>query len=189
MVDSMGTLVYTAITSLDGYLNDEHGRFDWAAPSEEVHAFVNDLERNTGTYLYGRRMYDLMSYWETPTTETEESPVTSDFQRIWRAARKIVYSTSLDAVATENTTIERVFDPDSVAELVGRADTDVSIGGAHLAAHALRGELVGEIRMLLVPVVVGGGTAFLPEGLRLELELLDERRFADGTVYLRYAVA
>ncbi len=184
----MGTLIYTGITSLDGYLNDEHGRFGWATPSEEVHAFVNDLERDTGTYLYGRRMYDLMSFWETPTTGTDESPVTADFQRIWRAARKIVYSSSLDAAATENTTIERVFDPDAVAELVGRADTDVSIGGAHLAAHALRARIVGEIRMLLTPVVVGGGTALLPEGLHLDLELLDQRSFADGTVYLRYAV-
>ncbi|CAN5510631.1 dihydrofolate reductase family protein [soil metagenome] len=185
----MGTLVYTGIISLDGYLNDPHGRFDWAAPSEEVHAFVNELERGTGTYLYGRRMYDTMTYWETTMTDTDDSPITADFQRIWRAARKVVYSTSLDAVATEDTTIERVFDPDAVADLVGRADTDVSIGGAHLAAQALRAELVGEIRMLLVPVIVGGGTAFLPEGLRLELELRDERRFANGTVYLRYAVA
>lgn len=184
----MGTLVYTGITSLDGYLNDERGGFDWAAPSEEVHAFVNDLERETGTYLYGRRMYDVMSFWETPPPEVLESAVTADYHRVWRAARKVVYSTSLDAVATENTTIERVFDPDAVAELVERADTDVSIGGAHLAAHALRAGLVGEIRMFLIPVVVGGGTALLPAGLRLDLELLEEQRFADGTVYLRYAV-
>lgn len=184
----MGTLVYTGITSLDGYLNDEHGRFDWAAPSDEVHAFVNDLERETGTYLYGRRMYDVMSFWETPPPEIVESAAAVDYQRIWRAARKVVYSTSLDAVATDNTTIERVFDPDAVADLIGRADTNVSIGGAHLAAHALRAGLVGEIRMLLTPVVVGGGTALLPEGLHLDLDLLDERRFADGTVYLRYAV-
>jgi dihydrofolate reductase len=184
----MGTLVYTGITSLDGYLNDEHGGFDWAAPSDEVHAFVNDLERDTGIYLYGRRMYDVMSFWETPPPEVLESAVTADYHRLWRSARKIVYSSSLDAVATENTTIERVFDPDAVAELVGRADTDVSIGGAHLAAHALRAGLIGELRMLLIPIVVGGGTGFLPEGLRLDLELLDERRFADGTVFLRYAV-
>ena len=184
----MGTLIYTGIISLDGYVNDEHGRFDWAAPSDDVHAFVNDLERDTSTYLYGRRMYDVMSFWETPPAEALESEVMADFHRIWRAARKVVYSSSLDAVATENTTIERVFDPETVADLVGRSDTDVSIGGAHLAAHALRADLVGEIRMLLAPVVVGGGTAFLPEGMHLDLELLDERRFADGTVYLRYAV-
>ncbi len=184
----MGTLIYTGIISLDGYINDAHGHFDWAMPSDEVHAFVNDLERDVGLYLYGRRMYDLMSYWETPSPDILESPTTADFQRVWSAARKVVYSTSLDAVATENTTVERVFDPDAVADLVGRSATDVSIGGAHLAAHALRAELVGEIRMLVVPVVVGGGTAFLPEGLRLDLELLDERRFANGTVYLRYAV-
>jgi len=185
----MGTLIYTGVISLDGYLNDEHGRFDWAEPSDEVHAFVNDLERDTGIYLYGRRMYDVMSFWETPTPEVEESAVMTDYQRVWRSARKIVYSTSLDAVATENTTIERVFDPDAVAELVGRADSDVSIGGAHLATLALRAALVGEIRIFVNQVVVGGGTAFLPDGLRLDLELLDERRFADGTVYLRYSVA
>jgi dihydrofolate reductase len=184
----MGTLIYTGVISLDGYLNDEHGRFDWAEPSDEVHAFVNDLERDTGIYLYGRRMHDVMSFWETPTPEVEGSAVMTDYQRLWRAARKIVYSTSLDAVATENTTIERVFDPDAVAELVGRADSDVSIGGAHLAAHALRAGLVGEIRIFVNQIVVGGGTAFLPDGLRLGLELLDEKRFADGTVYLRYAV-
>jgi len=185
----MGTLIYTGLISLDGYLNDESGHFDWAEPSEEVHAFVNDLERETGTYLYGRRMYDVMSFWETPTPDVVESAAMADYQRVWRAARKVVYSTSLDAVATENTTIERVFDPDAVADLVGRSDTDVSIGGAHLAAHALRAELVGEIRMLVVPVIVGGGLAFLPAGIRLDLELLEQRGFADGTVYLRYAVS
>ena len=184
----MGTLVYTGMISLDGYLADESRRFDWAEPSDEVHDFVNDLERDVGLYLSGRRMYDVMSFWETPTPEVEESAVMADYQRVWRAARKIVYSTTLDARATENTTIERVFDPDVVAGMVGRADADASIGGAHLAAHALRAELVGEIRIFVNQVVVGGGTAFLPDGLRLDLELLDERRFADGTVYLRYAV-
>lgn len=185
----MGTLIYTGITSLDGYINDAHGNFDWAAPSDEVHAFVNDLERGVGTYLYGRRMYDTMTYWETPPPEIDESPVTRDYQRIWGAARKIVYSSSLDAVASANTTIERVFDPGIVAELIGRADTDVSVGGAHLAAHALRAGLVGELRMFLNPVVVGDGTPFLPDGYSDRLELLDERRFENGVVYLRYAVA
>jgi dihydrofolate reductase len=184
----MGTLIYTGITSLDGFINDAHGRFDWAAPSDEVHAFVNDLERGVGTYLYGRRMYDVMTYWETPTPEIDESPITADYQRIWSAARKIVYSTTLDAVATENTSIERVFDPDQVAELVGRSDTDVSIGGAHLAAHALRAGLIGELRMFLTPVIVGDGTPFLPSGYSDTLELLDEQRFGNGTVYLRYSV-
>ena len=183
----MGTLIYTGAISLDGYLNDEHGRFDWAEPSDQVHAFVNDLEREVGLYLYGRRLYDVMQYWETPTPEVEESVVMTDYQRVWRAARKVVYSTSLDAVATENTTIEREFDPEIVADLVGRSDTDVSIGGAHLAVHALRAGLVGEIRMFVYPVIVGGGTAFLPDGLRLDLELIEERTFDDGTVYLRYS--
>jgi len=184
----MGTLIYTGITSLDGFINDAHGRFGWAAPSEEVHAFVNDLERRVGTYLYGRRMYDTMSYWETPSPEIEASPITRDYQRIWSAARKIVYSTTLDAVASENTTIERVFDPEAAAELVGRSDTDVSIGGAHLAAHALRAGLVGELRIFLNPVIVGDGTPFLPDGYSDRLELLDEQRFDNGVVYLRYSV-
>lgn len=185
----MGTLIYTGVTSLDGFVNDAHGRFDWAAPSDEVHAFVNDLEREVGTYLYGRRMYDVMSFWETPTPEVVSSAVMSDYQRIWRAARKLVYSTTLDAVATDETTIERVFDPERVAELVGRSDANVSIGGPHLAAHALRAGLVGEIRMFLNPVVVGDGTAFLPEGWGGELELLDEQRFDSGVVYVRYSVS
>ncbi|HEY4225609.1 MAG TPA: dihydrofolate reductase family protein [Pseudolysinimonas sp.] len=184
----MGTLIYTGITSLDGFVNDAHGHFDWAAPSDEVHAFVNDLEREVGLYLYGRRMYDVMTYWETPTPEVEESVVMNDYQRIWRQARKVVYSTTLDAVATDSTTIERVFDPEVVADLVGRADTDVSIGGPHLAAHALRADLVGEIRMFLNPIVVGDGTPFLPEGWTNPLELLDEQRFDNGVVYVRYAV-
>lgn len=184
----MGLLIYTGAISLDGYLNDEHGRFDWAEPSEEVHAFVNDLERGVGLYLYGRRLYDVMSWWELPSPDIDDSAVMSDYQQLWRAARKIVYSSSLDAVASENTTIERVFDPEIVADLVGRSDTDVSIGGAHLAAHALRAGLVGEIRMLVNPVVVGGGTAFLPDGLRVDLELLEQRGFENGTVYLRFGV-
>jgi dihydrofolate reductase len=184
----MGTLIYTGITSLDGFINDAQGKFDWAAPTEQTHAFVNDLEREVGTYLYGRRMYDVMTYWETPTPETDDSPVMADYQRIWSHARKIVYSTTLDAVATENTSIERVFDPEAVAELVGRSDTDVSIGGAHLAAHALRAGLVGELRMLLNPVIVGDGTPFLPDGYSDTLELLDEQRFDNGVVYVRYSV-
>ena len=184
----MGTLIYTGITSLDGYITDARGNFDWSEPSDQVHAFVNDLEREVGLYLYGRRLYDVMSFWETPTPEVEASAVMSDYQRIWRAARKIVYSSTLDAVATDHTTIERVFDPEIVADLVGRSDHDVSIGGAHLAAHALRAGLVGELRMFLNPVVLGDGTPFLPDGLELKLELLDEQRFDSGVVYVRYAV-
>ena len=184
----MGTLIYTGVTSLDGYINDARGKFDWAEPSDQVHAFVNDLEREVGTYLYGRRMYDVMSFWEAPTPEVEASAVMSDYQRMWTAARKIVYSSTLDAVASENTTIERVFDPEIVADLVGRSDHNVSIGGPHLAAHALRAGLVGELRMFLNPVVVGDGTPFLPDGLALELDLLDEQRFDSGVVFVRYAV-
>jgi dihydrofolate reductase len=184
----MGTLIVTGITSLDGYVNDAHGYFDWAEPDQEVHAFVNDLERDVGTMLLGRRMYDTLSFWEEPTPEVRESGVMSDYQQIWRSARKVVYSTSLDAVATEDTTIERVFDPDRVADLVGRSDRDVSIGGPTLAAHAFHAGLIGELRMLVNPVVVGDGTPLLPRGLELDLELLEERSFGNGVVYLRYSV-
>ena len=183
----MGTLIYTVNTSLDGYVNDASGNFDFTAPSEGVHAFINDLEREVGLYLYGRRLYDTMSYWETEPPD-DEGAIPGDYRRIWQAARKIVYSSTLDAVATENTEIQRVFDPEAVAELVGRSDTDVSIGGAHLAAHALRARLVGEIRMFVNPAIVGDGTRALPDGLTEPLELLDEKRFASGAVYLRYAV-
>ena len=182
----MGTLIYTANTSLDGFVNDASGNFDFTVPSEAVHAFINDLERDVGLYLYGRRMYDTMSYWETEPP-SDEAGVAADYRQIWQGARKIVYSTTLDAVATENTTIERVFDPDAVVELVGRSDTDVSIGGAHLAAHALRARLVGEIRLFVNPAIVGDGTPALPAGLTESLELLEERRF-ERAVYLRYSV-
>jgi dihydrofolate reductase len=184
----MGTLIYTVNTALDGFVNDARGNFDFTAPSEEVHAFINDLERDVGLYLYGRRLYDTMSYWETEPP-SDEIAVAGDYRRIWQAARKIVYSSTLDAVATENTTIERVFDPEIVARLVGASNTDVSIGGAHLAAHALRAGLVGELRIFLNPAIVGDGTRALPDGYADSLELLDEKRFESGAVYLRYAVA
>lgn len=184
----MGILICTGVTSLDGYVNDEHGEFGWAAPSDEEHAFVNDLERSIGTYLYGRRLYDTMLYWETPGPEAAESAVMSDYAELWQAAEKIVYSTTLDAVATEHTRIERVFDPAVVRDLVSRSDRDVSIGGPHLAAHAFAAGLVDEVRMLLHPVVVGGGTRLLPEHQRLDLELVQQHVFENGVVFLRYRV-
>ena len=176
-------LIYSAIASLDGFVEDEHGRFDWAAPGEEVHAFVNELERPIGTYLYGRGMYETMVVWETMD---DEHPVMRDYAQLWRAAEKVVYSRSLEAVSSARTRIERDFDPAAVRRLKETAATDISIGGAALAAEAIRAGLVDEYHLFLVPVLVGGGKRALPDGVRLELELLDERRFGNGIVYLRY---
>jgi dihydrofolate reductase len=178
-------LIYSAITSLDGYVADETGNFDWAAPGEDVHRFVNDLERSVGTYLYGRRMYEVMKAWEKADTLPEQTPATRDFAQIWQAADKIVYSRTLDAAATARTRIEREFDPDAVRALKN-SPRDLSVGGPDLAAQALKARLVDELQLFIAPVVVGGGTRALPDGLRFELELLEERRFESGVVYLHY---
>jgi dihydrofolate reductase len=179
----MVKLIYTAIMSLDGYVADEKGNFDWAEPDEEVHTLVNDLERPIGTYLYGRRLYEVMVAWETIT---DEQPFIKDYAEIWRAADKIVFSKTLETVSSERTRIERTFDPDAVRKMKEAADRDISVGGPTLAAHAIQAGLVDEIHLFLAPVVVGGGARALPDGVRLPLELLDERRFGNGTVYLRY---
>jgi dihydrofolate reductase len=179
----MAKLLYSAITSLDGYVADENGNFDWAAPDEEVHAFVNDLERQVGTHLFGRRMYEVMAAWETLD---DEAPVMRDFAELWRSADKVVYSRTLEAVTTAKTRLERAFDPDAVLQLKARAVRDVSVGGPELAAQALSAGLVDECHLFLTPVLVGGGNPAFPAGLRLQLELLDERRFGSGVVYLRY---
>jgi len=184
----MARLIYAAIASLDGFVADEDGRFDWAAPDEEVHAFVNDLERRVGTYLYGRRMYDVMAFWETADTGPDEPAVMRDYAEIWRAADKVVYSATLEAATTARTRIERAFDPEAVRRLKGSAGRDVSVGGPTLAAEAFRAGLVDELHLFLTPVLVGGGTRALPEGVRLELELLDEHRFAGGVVHLHHRV-
>lgn len=181
----MGQLIYSAIASLDGYVADRHGNFDWSAPDEEVHAFINDLEREVGTYLFGRRMYEVMSVWER-MGGAEDPPVIQDYARIWRAADKVVYSTSLATVDTDRTRIERTFSPDAIRELKAATDGRLGIGGATLAAAALDAGLVDECQVFLNPVVVGGGKRFLPDGLDLRLELLEERRFVNGVVYLRY---
>ena len=182
----MALLVYTGITSLDGYISDAEGSFDWSAPDEEVHAFVNDLERPVGTYLYGRRLYETMVAWETMDDEPDEPEVVRDFTRIWKAADKVVFSSTLESVSSGRTRLERVFDPLAIAALVASSDRDVSIGGAHLAATALRAGIVDEVRVFVNPVVVGGGTRFLPDGVRLGLELMHEHRFANGVVYCSY---
>lgn len=176
-------LIYSALASLDGYVEDERGKFDWAAPDEEVHAFVNDLERRVGTHLYGRRMYETMVFWETMD---DDHPVMRDYAQIWRAAEKVVYSRSLEAASSARTRIEREFEPEAVQGLKESAASDLSIGGPELAAEAIRAGLVDEYHLFLAPVLVGGGKRALPDGVRLELELIEERRFSGGFVYLRY---
>jgi dihydrofolate reductase len=182
----MAKLIYSAIASLDGYIADEEGNFDWAAPDKEVHAFVNDLERSVGTYLYGRRMYETMVFWETAHTLADQSPVMQDFAEIWQAADKIVYSKTLETVSSAKTRIERDFDPDAVRELKASAEGDLTVGGPGLAAEAIRAGLVDEYQLFVTPILVGGGTQALPDGVRVKLELLEERRFRNGTVYLHY---
>ena len=185
----MAQLIYSAITSLDGFIEDDRGQFDWAAPDDEVHAFVNDLERPVGTYLYGRRMYETMVAWETISVGADAPEVVRDFAQLWRAADKVVYSRTLDGVGSERTRIERDADPAAIGQLKATAERDVSVGGAALAAHAIRAGLVDEIRLLVNPVIVGAGKSALPANARSPLELLDERRFGNGVIYLRYRVA
>jgi dihydrofolate reductase len=183
----VGKLIYAAIASLDGYVEDAAGRFEWAAPDEQVHAFVNELERPVGTYLYGRRMYETMVFWEDPPGLAEEPAVIRDFAGIWHSAEKIVYSRTLPAVQSAKTRIERDFDPEAVRKLKAAADRDLTIGGPELAAPAIRAGLVDEVQLLLVPVLVGAGKRALPDpGVLVDLQLLAERRFDNGTVYLRY---
>jgi dihydrofolate reductase len=184
----MANLIYSAIASLDGYVEDAGGGFEWAAPDEEVHAYVNDLERTVGTYLYGRRMYETMLYWETAHLLPDEPAVIRDFTEVWQAADKIVYSKTLDAPASARTRIERDFDPDAVRRLKASAGADLTVGGAALGGQALQAGLVDELHLFLMPVIVGGGKPALPDHVRLDLELRHERRFASGVVYLHYGV-
>ncbi len=183
----MARLLYSAIASLDGYVADESGDFSWGMPSEELHAFVNDLERPIGTYLYGRRMYETMVAWETMATEGEPA-VIADYAEIWRGTGKIVFSTTLREATSSRTTIEPEFDPAAIRALKERASADLSIGGPHLAAQALEAGLVDECNFFLCPVVIGGGNRALPDGVRLDLELQSERRFPGGFVHLAYAL-
>ena len=183
----MAKLIYPAIASLDGYIEDEDGTFGWAEPDEEVHSFVNDLERTVGTYLLGRRMYEVMASWETLSLADQPS-VIQDFARIWRAADKIVYSRTLEAAATSRTRLEREFDPEAIRRLKEAGGHDLSVGGPGLAAEAFEAGLVDEVHLALAPIVVGGGKRALPERVRLRLELLQERRFGSGMVHLSYRV-
>jgi dihydrofolate reductase len=185
---AVSKLIYSAITSLDGYIEDEDGNFDWAEPDEEVFAFVNELERPIGTYLYGRRMYETMAGWETDEFIGERDPVMVDFAEIWRAADKIVFSRTLESVSTARTRIEETFDSDVIQKMKTSAKSDLTVAGAELAAFAFRAGLIDECHLLLNPIVVGGGKQALPSKHRTRLELIDEGRFGNGVVHLHYRV-
>jgi dihydrofolate reductase len=184
----MARLIYSSIASLDGYVEDKQGEFDWAAPDEEVLALVNDLERPIGTYLYGRRMYETMVYWETTGTGADQPALVRDFAQIWRAADKIVYSRTLQTVSSERTRIERDFDPAAIRRLKESSARDITVGGAELGGEAVAAGLVDQCHLFLGPILVGGGKRALPDNVRVQLELLAERRFRNGVVYLRYAL-
>ena len=184
----MANLIYMAISSLDGYIEDPQGKFDWYVPGEEVHGFINNLERAAGTYLMGRRMYETMAVWETDPSLAAESPILRDYAEMWQAADKIVYSKTLQAVSTRKTRLERNFDPEAIRQLKATAARDITIGGPGIAAQAFRSGLVDECQLFLAPIIVGGGKQSLPNDVRLALELVEERRFGDGTVFLRYRV-
>ncbi|TJY71474.1 deaminase [Arthrobacter sp. CAU 1506] len=185
----MAKLLYSAIMSLDGYIADQNGNFDWSMPDDEVHSFVNGLENHVGTYLLGRRMYEVMVFWETVPAGPDVPPVERDFAESWLRKDKVVYSRTLDKAASARTRIEREFDPEAVRRMKIEAAEDLSISGPDLASHAFRAGLVDECQFFVSPVVVGGGKRFLPEDVKVDLELLDERRFGNGVVYLRYRVA
>ena len=182
----MANLIYVANTSLDGYTEDKEGTFDWTEPSDEYFRFITNLVRATPTHLYGRRMYEAMRVWETDPNLAAESPLRRDFAEIWQAADKIVYSRTLETISTHKTQLERTFDPETIRQLKEAVEHDILIGGPELAAHALRAGLIDECHLFLIPILVGGGKSALPDNVRLELELLEERRFSDGRVYLRY---
>lgn len=182
----MAKLIYSAITSLDEYVEDKQGNFDWCTPDDEVLAFINDLERPIGTYLYGRRMYETMVFWETAPTSGDQPAEDRDFAELWRAAEKVVYSRTLQAPSSGRTRVEREFDPTAVRRLKESLASDITVGGAELAGQAIAAGLVDECHLFLNPVIVGGGKRALPDGVRVQLELLAERRFRSGVVHLRY---
>jgi dihydrofolate reductase len=184
----MAKLIYVSNVSLDGYIEDEHGSFDWTAPEDDFFAFITDLVRPVGTYLYGRRLYDTMAVWETDPALAAQSELRADFANIWQAADKVVYSTTLDAVSTARTRLEHNFDPASVRDMKASATSDLTVGGALLAAHALKAGLVDECHLFIRPILLGGGKPALPSDTCAELELLDDRRLSNGVMYLRYRI-
>ncbi len=182
----MARLVYAVLVSLDGYVADEAGNFDWAAPGEDVHSYINQLERSVGIYLYGRRLYEVMAVWQDMPGIEQEPDVIGEYADIWQSADKIVYSETLSAVTTPKTRLERNFDPQSVRAMVTDQERDVSIGGPTLASHALRAGIVDDVHLFIVPHIVGGGTPCWPAGTRLALDLVEQKEFVDGTVHLHY---
>lgn len=182
----MAHLIYTANSSLDGYIEDVNGKFDWTAPDEEYFRFISNLVREAGTYLYGRRMYETMMVWETDPNLAAESPLRRDFAEIWQAANKIVYSRTLERVSTRKTQLERSFEPEAIRQFKEVVEQDILIGGAELAAHAFRSGLIDECHLFLLPIIVGGGKPCIPNNIRLDLDLLEERRFGSGVVFFRY---
>jgi dihydrofolate reductase len=185
----MAKLIYVTNVSLDGYIEDENGSFDWTEPEDDFFAFITDLVRPVGTYLYGRRLYDAMAVWETDPSLAARSELMADFANVWQAADKVVFSTTLDAASTARTRLERSFDPTSVRDLKASATSDLTIGGAHVAGHALDAGLVDELHLFIHPIVVGGGKPGLPSNVRFDVELLDHRRFSNGVLYLSYRIA
>jgi len=185
----MAKLTYIANVSLDGFIEDSDGNFDWTEPSDEYFAFITDLVRATGTYLYGRRLYEAMAVWETEPALAAESELRRDFADVWQAANKVVYSTTLHEVSTARTQLERDFDPNSIRDLKASAAKDLTVGGANLAAHAFRAGLVDECHLFIGPAIIGAGKPAFTQDTRADLELLDERRFGNGVVYVRYRVA
>ncbi len=184
----MAKLIYVANVSLDGFIEDEHGGFEWTEPDDEQFVFVTDLVRPVGTYIYGRRLYETMAVWETEPALAAQSELMADFAHVWQAADKIVYSTTLDAVSTGMSRLERNFDPDSVRKMKGTTSRDLMVGGANIAAHAFSAGLIDECHLFICPSVVGRGKPSLPSELRAKLELLDERRFDNGVVYVRHRI-
>ena len=185
----MAKLIYSAIASLDGYVADADGRFEWAVPDDEVHAFINDRERPIGTYLYGRRLYETMVAWEHPETFADQRPVMRDYASIWKAAEKVVYSRTLGNVSSARTRLERELDIEAVRRMKATSQRDISVGGPELAGQAIEAGLVDECALFLTPIIVGAGTRALPRDVRATLELLEERRFGNGMVYVRYRSA
>jgi len=184
----MAKLIYVANVSLDGYIEDASGRFEWTAPIDEVFTFITDIVRPVGTYLYGRRMYETMAVWEADPTLTTQSELMADFANVWQAADKVVYSTTLPVVSTSNTRLERRFDPDSIREMKDSATSNLTVGGSTLAAHAFNAGLVDECQLFIYPVLVGEGKPAFPSAARFHLDLLEEHRFGDGVVNLRYRI-
>jgi dihydrofolate reductase len=182
----MAKLIYSTIASLDGYIADEEGKFDWAAPDEEVHTFINDLARPVGTYLLGRRMYEVLAYWDDPPGLDEQPSFVQEFTELWQGADKVVYSKTLETARKARTRIERDFDAEAIRQLKAQSDRDLAVGGPDLAAQAIRAGLVDDYQLFVVPVIVGAGTQALPRDARIDLELVDERRFRNGTVFLHY---